>query len=201
MCSGNEIISNNISKNNGGIILFDSNNITINSNKILKNNYGLYIKRSRDNVIRGNDIISNYLYGIWLYNSSCNKIILNNNISHNNKGVRLRYSCNLNHIYQNNFINNTKNAIDECNNYWDNGKYGNYWSDYEYKYPEAKKKILKPWMWDTPYEIGGGSNNDSCPLIRQWSKKDISAYIQGIQGNKLTIKSISLWFILNYSQI
>jgi len=177
-CDGNEINSNNISNNNGGVILMSSSNTTINSNIILKNNYGIYIKGSRDNNIIGNDIISNHQYGIWLYNSSLNKIILNNNISKNNEGIKLKNSCYFNHIYKNNFLNNTISAIDECNNTWNDENYGNYWSDYLEKYPEAKKKIMKPWMWNTPYKINEGKKYDNCPLTRHWSKTEISSYIE-----------------------
>jgi parallel beta-helix repeat protein len=197
-CDGNEINSNNITKNNGGVILFDSSNTTIDSNSILKNNYGIYIKVSRDNNIIGNDIISNYRYGIWFYNSSFNKIILNNNISKNNIGIKLKNSCNFNHIYQNNFLNNSKNAYDECNNTWDNEKYGNYWSDYLEKYPEAKKKIMEPWIWDTPYKINGGKNYDNCPLTKHWSKKDSSTHTEKnvIKPNKLSIWNLFYNFLL-----
>ena len=197
-CSVNELINNNISNNNGGIIIFNSNNITINSNKILKNNYGVYIKESMNNTIKSNDIILNNQYGIWLYNSSYNKIILNNNITNNNKGIRLKNFCNYNLIYQNNFINNTENAHDECNNIWDNGKYGNYWSNYKEKYPEAKKKTLKPWIWNIPYEIDGGSNHDNCPLTNQWSKIDIST---STQKNKVTSNKFSFWIYLTNLKI
>jgi nitrous oxidase accessory protein NosD len=70
-------------------------------------------------------------------------------------------------IYHNNFINNDFNAKDKCNNIWDDGKYGNYWSDYRFKYPFARR-IWSKGIWDTPYEITGGSNKDGCPLIKQW---------------------------------
>ncbi|KYK23670.1 hypothetical protein AYK21_01985 [Thermoplasmatales archaeon SG8-52-2] len=202
-CDGNEINSNNITKNNGGVILFDSSNTTIDSNKILKNNYGIYIKVSRDNNIIGNDIISNYRYGIWLYNSSFNKIILNNNISKNNIGIKLKNSCNFNHIYQNNFLNNSKNAHDECNNIWDNKNYGNYWSDYLDNYPEAKKKIMKPWMWDTPYKINGGKNYDNCPLTKHWSKKDSSTYTEKneIKSNKLSFWNLFFNFLAGCNKV
>jgi nitrous oxidase accessory protein NosD len=88
-----------------------------------------------------------------------------------------------NTIYHNNFINNGENARDESVNTWDDGKYGNYWSDYEERYPNAKPKLFKPWMWDTPYEIEDYTNKDMCPLIEQWPKsktrtiqKDIASY-------------------------
>ncbi|MCK5636368.1 MAG: hypothetical protein KAH91_03025, partial [Thermoplasmatales archaeon] len=64
---------------------------------------------------------------------------------------------------------NYENAYDECNNIWNDSKYGNYWSDYKEKYPNARKKPFKG-IWDTPYDIEGGSNSDGCPLIEQWPK-------------------------------
>jgi len=177
-CKLNIINNNRIHRNKGGIIQLGSDNITIINNKIYSNNYGIYFKKSRDNEIIGNNITSNNQYGIFLYNSSFNKIILNNNISYNIRGIRLRNNCSHNIIYQNNFLNNTHNAIDECNNTWDNGKYGNYWSDYKEKYPEAEKKPMKPWMWNIPYEIDSGNNIDNCPLIKQWYNLDISNNFQ-----------------------
>ena len=27
---------------------------------------------------------------------------------------------------------------------------------------------MKPWIWDTPYEIPGGNNTDNYPLVKQW---------------------------------
>jgi len=85
-------------------------------------------------------------------------------------GIELHEYTDNNIIYHNNFVDNTQNAYDEGNNVWDDGKYGNYWSDYQERYPDAKSRILKPWMWDTPYEIEGGDNKDNCPLIKQWPK-------------------------------
>jgi hypothetical protein len=75
------------------------------------------------------------------------------------------------------------NAWDGYDNTWDDGKYGNYWGDYKEKYPFAMRSLLKPWMWNTPYEIPNMGNKDNCPLIEPWSKskprtihKDIASY-------------------------
>jgi parallel beta-helix repeat protein len=108
------------------------------------------------------------LDGISLVWDSVNNIIEGNNISFNEHGIYLNSSSN-NSIYHNNLIDNKQNSYNEVNNTWDDGKYGNYWSDYEERYPDAKKKLLKG-IWDTPYEIDGGSNKDNCPLIKPWSK-------------------------------
>jgi parallel beta-helix repeat protein len=196
-CNRNLINNNKINKNSGGIILLESDNFTIKSNNIHNNNYGVYLKKSKNIEIISNNISSNNLYGIWLYNSSHNKIVTNNNISNNNNGIRLRNFCYNNSVYKNNFLNNSQNAIDECNNSWDNGKYGNYWSDYIDKYPKAKKKTLKPWMWDIPYKIDGGKNTDNCPLIKQWSKSDI---LNSIKKSELKSNHFSL-HIFNRIQI
>jgi nitrous oxidase accessory protein NosD len=39
---------------------------------------------------------------------------------------------------------------------------GNYWSDYEEKYPDAEE-IDTTGIWDTPYRIG--RDNDNYPLM------------------------------------
>jgi nitrous oxidase accessory protein NosD len=40
---------------------------------------------------------------------------------------------------------------------------GNYWSDYEEKYPDAEE-IDTTGIWDTPYRIG--RDNDNYPLMK-----------------------------------
>lgn len=193
----NRITDNNISNNyDMGIALFYSSGNTIIGNTILNTlNDGIYLYRSNYNTIEDNTILNNLGDGICLYESNRNTI-KDNIISNNGDGIRLGlknggYSAyntitgnnitsnkengillyeytDINIIYHNNFINNTQNAYNEGNNTWDDGEYGNYWSDYEERYPDAKPKILKPWMWNTPYEIEGGNNMDNNPLIKQW---------------------------------
>ena len=130
----------------GQIILVNCDNIKIQNQKISNTDVGIKLWKTNNCLISGNTITSNNNYGIFLTESS-------------NKNI----------IYHNNFINNYENAYDECNNIWNDSKYGNYWSDYKEKYPNARKKPFKG-IWDTPYDIEGGSNNDSCPLIEQWPK-------------------------------
>jgi len=188
---------NIIYSNYYGIELYGSNNQITNNiiYSITKN--GIYIPSGDFNIIANNIIHSNNNWSISIFNSPWNQgrnNIINNSISNNYGGIKLMYSPNNtinlntfknntegikllgeihqgesinNVIYHNNFINNTVNAEDYCNNTWDDGKYGNYWSDYEEKYPDAKKKWWKG-IWDTPYEIEGGNNKDNYPLIKQW---------------------------------
>ncbi len=173
--SNNTISGNNISNNDYyGIHLYCSSGNTITGNNISNNGWSIYLdESSNNNTITGNNISSNG-HGIRLSYSNCNNTITGNNISNNGEGIFLYYSSDNNIIYHNNFINNTDNSYDGCDNIWDDGKYGNYWSDYEERYPDAKPKTLKPWMWDIPYEIDGGNNKDNCPLVNQWPKSDVS---------------------------
>ncbi|KYK20800.1 hypothetical protein AYK24_03695 [Thermoplasmatales archaeon SG8-52-4] len=157
----------------GQIILINCDNITVQNQEISETDVGIELWNTNNCLISGNTITSNNRYGIIVLNSTLN-IITDNDISNNKNGIRLDSSSNNitsnnNIIYHNNFINNTQNAYDECDNIWDDGKYGNYWSNYEEDYPDAKKIISKG-IWDTPYEIPGGDNQDNCPLIKPWPK-------------------------------
>jgi hypothetical protein len=123
--------------------------------------------------------------------SGINNYISRNNISDNNMGLYI--SGDNNTIIHNNFINNLENVDNNGNNIWDDGKYGNYWSDYKDRYPDAKPKILKPWMWNKPYEISTyPENKDNCPLVRQWPK----SYSIDIPNDK-TSTNLFLLKILN----
>ena len=179
--SNNTITDNTISNNYAGIYLYDSSCNTITDNTILNNRFCVLLVDSNSNTIMGNTITNNE-YGIYLEYSNSNTVT-GNTISNNmDVGIEL-YRSNYNTIYHNNFINNGDSAYDECDNIWDDGKYGNYWSDYKEKYPDAKPRLLKPWMWNIPYKIPGRNNQDNCPLIEQWPKskprtiqKDIGSY-------------------------
>jgi len=54
-------------------------------------------------------------------------------------------------------------------NIWDNGypSGGNYWSDYEERYPDAEE-LESSGLWDTPYVIDE-NNQDNYPLMEPWS--------------------------------
>lgn len=86
-------------------VSFQNNNIT---QVTLKNNFrSIELKNCHNNTLEHNTIIENH-YAFYLYNS-------NNNT-----------------IYHNNIINNTQQvyADNSVNNQWDNGRQGNYWSNF-----------------------------------------------------------------------
>ena len=136
-------------------------------NNFNNNGFGISLEKCSFNKIINNEI-SNTNCSFKIRNSKNNNIS-NNNMTNNNLGISLKFFSRNNTIYHNNFIDNTENAFDECINSWDDGKYGNFWSDYEEKYPNAKKK-RKEGIWDTPYDIPGGLNKDNRPLIKPWPK-------------------------------
>ena len=88
--------------------------------------------------------------------------VFGNIIKNNGDGISVFGPNNI--IYQNNFINNTKQVSidDSAITIWDNGTVGNYWSDYQAKYPNAKE-IDSLGIWNTPYSIDS-NNTDLYPL-------------------------------------
>jgi parallel beta-helix repeat protein len=177
-CNYNIISRNNISNMEVGINLDLSCHISINSNTIINSEecgIGLH-DYSRNNAINNNLILDNGC-GIGLSWSSDN-IITGNTISNHNYGGILLSSSNNNLLYNNNLINNSIypfpfQARDDGNNTWDNRKLGNYWDDYEEKYPDAHRRLLRPWIWNKPYDIPGGNNTDRFPLSIPYSENNI----------------------------
>jgi len=144
---------------------------TIADNNIYSNKLqGIYLVRSTYNTIMDNEIKNNK-YGIKMYNVARYNIIKNNRIvSNKNKGMDISFCSSRNKIY-NNYFNNTYNAYDTKNNYWNTtnstgpniigGPYigGNYFSDYIYNDTDGDG------FGEVPYNIpGGGSNTDYLPL-------------------------------------
>jgi parallel beta-helix repeat protein len=127
------------------------------------------------NVTIKNVNVKRFYDGICFYDSS-NNTIIGNNITNNYYGIFLEASSN-NVIFHNNFINNTKQVHDLSWSYpqlhpsinvWDNGfsSGGNYWSDYEERYPDATE-INHSGIWDTPYVIDS-NNIDHYPMIPEF---------------------------------
>ncbi len=192
--SYNDIKDNYISNNEIGIFLlncYDDNTIADNTIN-LNNFYGIVLSSSNNNIIRDNTIDSNNGYGINLIISEDNTI-LSNNISQNTLGIGIFSTGTFgNNIYHNNFKNNDENAHDnsDIGNTWDDGTYGNYWSDYKEKYPNAKK-IIQEGIWDTPYQIPGRDNKDNRPLIKQWPKSSSTTNPR----SKTTVNSLFQWLL------
>ena len=142
------ITRNFIANNEHGIFLCESSNNTISENLVMDNNLGILLEHASNNSIVGNNITSNKA-GIH-FGSIVNRLntIIGNMIANNEIGIYFeghipfRFFEN-NTIYHNSFINNTKQVYDIhweekasgsmymlTTTIWDDGKKGNYWSNY-----------------------------------------------------------------------
>jgi parallel beta-helix repeat protein len=180
--SGNIISGNDLTRNYyGGIHLAFSSNNSISGNTIDRNSgygfgtYGIRLYSSVNNSITGNNLTRNGWDGISLLNSSHNTIS-GNTIEDSWYGISFEESSN-NEIYHNSFVSNDYQVYDyswndpeimHSVNRWDDGfpSGGNYWSNYEEKYPNATE-IDGSGIWDTPYYIDE-NNQDDYPIIPEF---------------------------------
>jgi len=115
-----------------------------------------------------NNTVKNCSFGlvVWLSGYSPNDIVYHNYSSQNI-------------VYHNNFIGNDQQVnfyeynyswIIEYSGFLDNGKEGNYWSDY------AGNDENGDGIGDSPYIINA-NNTDRYPLMYPWGAPDVSVYI------------------------
>ena len=138
--SENTIVGNNIRTCGGtGVYVEGGNGCGIIDNNIVNNGFGTVLSdASGNNTIIGNYFgNSTYNYGLQLDNDCSNNTVVGNTFAFNQYGLALEPPSS-NTFYHNNFIQNTIQALlfgrnsDWAGlvNYWDDGKEGNYWSDY-----------------------------------------------------------------------
>ena len=180
--NNNWITDNNASNNdNNGISLGSSNDNEIYNNSVNSNLYqGIGLWTSIENIITNNTAKNNGNDGIYLDYSSNNTITGNTVCNNNDDGICFSGSDS-NLIYLNNFIDNTDSVyyFDTGTNIWNSAEkitycyngsthesyLGNYWHDYEEKYPDAEA-IDTTGIWDTPYNIDG--DKDNYPLMERF---------------------------------
>jgi hypothetical protein len=176
--NNNTISGNEFTDNSRAIALYATDYV-ISKNIIQTSNSGIYIKdvlpsTKSNNLIISNQIINNY-YAFHIINGN-RTTITQNNVKGNNVilcisgGQNGKYTDAGYHlIYRNNFVDNKQalyvppmtngpilsqyNPVSPAGN-WDNGKTGNYWSDYTTRYPNASKISISG-IGNTPYLIEG----------------------------------------------
>jgi parallel beta-helix repeat protein len=183
------ITKTTITNTNDGVYLHSSSNNSIIENYLTNNAQGISYSSSRDNIISGNHVTDNWC-GIRLEGSSNNtmstNIIKNNscgiifeysstnnsvnrNLIENNTSCTSFLDSSNNIFFHNNFLNNTEHFTDlgtsaywlaPSINIWDDGKEGNYWSNYNGTDTDDDG------IGDTPYIIDE-SNQDNFPLMKQ----------------------------------
>jgi parallel beta-helix repeat protein len=165
-CLNNIFSGNDIRNNKFGIYVAKSHLNEFINNELIDNQEGLHVfSLSNSNNLSGN-LISSSTYGIF-FDSTYSNIIFKNELINNTYGMYILSTANTNLIYNNNFLNNTVQAVDNTNNnnQWDNGypSGGNYWSDYNgIDLNETPTQDVPPpdGIGDTPYIIDPDSQDD-----------------------------------------
>jgi len=121
---------------------------------------GINVYNSSNNMINRCKLLNCLHYpSMNVFDKSQNNTIKNCTFYHNKHGLKIHNYSDNNLVYSNNFIKNIKPAYDDCKNRWDNGKTGNYWSDFK-DIDENMDEI-----WDHERPICGGDGVDRFPLV------------------------------------
>jgi nitrous oxidase accessory protein len=188
-----EIFDNTL-KNNKAEDSVDGTSIQANSceycsfyeNKISNCNDAFFFYHSDNNIIYLNEIMNTT--GLIVQSGYKNKII-GNTLTENSRGIGIVGESNNNSFYLNNLIENKEDVTqgyEICNNEFDNGQYGNYWSSFE-AFDNNSDGIA-----DEPYiKIKDGHPQDhestiidNYPLMKTWQSKFTETQIEQIAKGK-----------------
>jgi parallel beta-helix repeat protein len=135
---------------NVGICLHaSSNNNVVCGNSITGNIVsGIELESHHGNKILDNNIADNWPTGIS-FTSSDNNTVSNNYIMGSDAGIIVSFSSN-NTFFCNSLDNNYQVLSCYSTSIWDDGSRGNYWSDYQARYPNPTQTNG---IWTTPYDI------------------------------------------------
>ena len=169
-----------------GISLINSSNVIV-ANNTISDIYsiqamngisfdGIYVNGGNSNVITGNTLVNN-MEGMLFLHTSYNlvvgndiKLTLTRDIHSGTGGIYFGDASN-NTIYHNNFWVNigAQARTFDSSNIWDNGfpSGGNYWSDYQTKYPSASENGSTG-IGNTAYVIDE-RNQDNYPLLTSFN--------------------------------
>jgi parallel beta-helix repeat protein len=172
--ASNNVSANRISFNvDFGIHMDDCSNNTVANNYMSHGKQGLIMNRGDNNTVTGNSIFYTREKGAHI-GASTNNLVTGNTIAWSNGwGLTVSGDVGNNCIYHNNFVNNVVNNVGgganqaypgvKMSNTWDNGKEGNFWSNYQNNYPTAKQ-VEGSNVWDTAVTLNE-NNIDHFPLV------------------------------------
>jgi len=167
------VLNNVITDNTNGISLTYSNNNNISNNIINRSSVlyftGIGLYESHNNIIESNNVAGSY-YNVGIGGSIItNNIFRDNTVTNSAYGIYLQYFLN-NQIYNNNFIDNTRQIFI----YWNAGENvfnlekpigGNYWNNFDTP-AEGCSDLNNDNFCDSPYYFSGGQDN------LPWTKQD-----------------------------
>jgi nitrous oxidase accessory protein len=174
-------------KTNGyGIQLWDSTNNILERNQISSASIGIAIRGQpsisfgENNWVLAN-ILSDCAEQTIMIVSSSNNILVGNTVSNSGRGISL-FETDNNTIHHNNFVSNSKQVTDSSPepaanggvhysiSQWDDGKEGNYWSNY------VGADANQDGIGDTPYSVNE-KNTDNYPFMNPVSEQEITRNI------------------------
>lgn len=165
--SGNTITGNKVEGGDSGIKLESSSNNIITYNSVLGNREGISLHGSNLNIFHTNFLMNN-TYGVVISESNSNSFYANNITSYDHgvligkPGDYVTHVTN-NTFHHNNFVNNAVNfgtyLVVVGVNYFDDGKEGNYYSDYRGEDNNGDGIGDTAWIMDS-------SNTDHYPLMK-----------------------------------
>jgi len=163
--SGNRITYNS----NSAVHFEDSSNNTISDNYIAHSGKGFILNRGSNNLVTGNSIIYSKETAFHIGESTGNTITGNNIAWSRSWAITITGSVGYNKIHHNDFVNNMGGTFQtypgsKTRNSWDDGNEGNFWSDYQRRYPMAEE-VEGSNIMDTPIAMNG-INVDRYPLIK-----------------------------------
>ncbi|MCW4035335.1 MAG: right-handed parallel beta-helix repeat-containing protein, partial [Candidatus Bathyarchaeota archaeon] len=158
--------------NNGhGIMMHNTTKSTITQNVFTLNSVGVALYNSKDNTISQNHMTKN-VNGMNIANSVENQITYNNIAENSRWAICFTDDQKDNSFHHNNFIDTKVTtglqvSMDKffgsgLGNSWDDGKEGNYWSDYQTRYTNATE-VNNSGTGNTPFYINE-NNQDNHPL-------------------------------------
>lgn len=132
MYSNYNVLKENIIRGNkvGASLMLSKKNKVIGNRSSYNKTHGILFRDFDDNILTKNVLTYNQ-QGMFLYNSQFNKIS-ENYIGENKRGVHITAGSENNQFWHNSFAQNAQQVEhpDAMQNSWDNGREGNYWSDY-----------------------------------------------------------------------
>ncbi len=174
------INDNTVSEHTGAALLLTaSDDCRMNRNVISESTRAITMNGSSNNILQDNTI-SNCTRGVFICNGSTANTVMANTVQVNTTGCHVVYiygsGCKNNKVFSNNFFNTTPLSsslgYDEGGgNSWYNidseEKEGNYWQNYEERYPTASQLPSgSEWYWSDPYTLAGSSSEEDIrPLI------------------------------------
>jgi parallel beta-helix repeat protein len=182
-----------------GILLYNGSNVLLTNNTIINTNHpGVFVSTVGINIVGGssNKVIGNNVENNsdgLSFSDTHDNVVTENNVTANH-GWLLEFTWGIsffkasnNLIFNNNFIGNydqyhgnyAQVGIEDSINMWDDGKVGNYWSDYKGTDTNGDG------IGDTPYEVDS-KNTDRYPLIKP---SNISVYLQKTTPPKIALLS------------